>query len=129
MRKRLRRISTVRRFRGAHPISAEWREEDGEHMNISRRSCLRILGGGLGFAGVGVLAACAPTAPPAATSAPPAPTSPPAAKPAPTDAPKPAAATTPAPAAKPTTAPAVATPSGQIVVAEPLTLDTFDPIM
>jgi ABC-type transport system substrate-binding protein len=98
-------------------------------MSISRRACLRILGGGAGFAGLGILAACTPAAPPAATTAP---TSPLAAKPAATDVPKPAntaAPAAPTSAPKPTTAPATTAPGGQIVVAEPLTLDTFDPIM
>src|SRR5688500_2834087 len=54
---------------------------------LSRRACLRLLGGGLGLASVGMLSACAPAAPPA-----------PAAPAAP--------AATAAPAAQPTTAPA-----------------------
>ena len=94
---------------------------DFARLRLSRRQLLTAFGlTGLGV-GVGVLAACAPSAPPAAapTSAPAAAaatTAPAAAKPAATTAPAAAAAptTAPAAAAQPTAAPAAAAASGPL---------------
>src|ERR1700716_3758191 len=110
-----RALAILRPFQNDQLVTARWRDNEGERMNISRRTCLRILGGGMGLTGLSILAACAPSAPPGPTIAPAptsaaAPTSAPAPKPAATELPKPAPTTAPtaATAAKPTTAPAAA---------------------
>ncbi len=91
-------------------------------QQLSRRACLRMLGGGLSFASLALASACAPAAPqPApATAAPPPPTA--AAKPAeaakPTEAAKAAEAPKPAEAAKPA-APATTAPAAPPAAAAP----------
>jgi peptide/nickel transport system substrate-binding protein len=95
---------------------------------LSRRACLRLLGGGLGFASLSLASACAPATPtPSSGQAPPAAATTAPAKPAetkPAEAPKPteaakpaapAAPATPAPAAQPAAASA-SKPGGKTLI-------------